>query len=97
MNYQKKLKGVFVERKVIDNEKEDIELTIKRFNKLVSQEGIIDCIRNKFYYKKPSVLKNEKRRRIKKLIQSKKNKNKNRKKKKFISNKKKESNISKEE
>ena len=53
--------------------REDPERLIKRFIKKVKKSGILDEVREKRYYEKPSVIRNRKKRR-KKLVSQQVNK-----------------------
>tara|TARA_Y100000310_G_scaffold315516_1_gene366153 strand:+ start:949 stop:1170 length:222 start_codon:yes stop_codon:yes gene_type:complete len=50
-------------------ENESIERMLKRFTKKVKKEGIMEELRERSYYKKPSELKRKKRERRKKIAQ----------------------------
>lgn len=54
------MKPAHIEIKVRNGE--SIERAIKRFSKKVKKEGILDVVRDKMYYEKPSI----KKRRLKK-------------------------------
>ena len=53
--------------KVYVHEGEEIDVAIKRFNKKVMKEDLMNEIRKRQYYRKPSDIKKEKQRRAQKL------------------------------
>jgi len=50
-------------------ENESIERLLKRFTKKVKKEGIMEILRERTYYKKPSDVKRRKKERRKKIAQ----------------------------
>ena len=54
---------------VVRKENESIERMLKRFVKKVKKEGIMEELREKTYYKKPSEIKRRKKERRKKIAQ----------------------------
>lgn len=47
---------------------ENIERAIKRFSKKVKKEGIIEAVRDRMYYEKPSVIKRRNKKRRKAVL-----------------------------
>lgn len=60
------MKPVHIETKVRNGE--SIERAIKRFTKKVKKEGILDTVREKRYYEKPSVKKTRMKKRRKAIL-----------------------------
>ena len=60
------MKSAHVETKVRNGE--SIERAIKRFTKKVKKEGILDVVRDKMYYEKPSIRKRREKKRRKAVL-----------------------------
>ena len=58
-----------VNAEVVRKENESIERMLKRFVKKVKKEGIMEELREKSYYKKPSEVKRRKKERRKRIAQ----------------------------
>ena len=58
-----------VNAEVVRKENESIERMLKRFVKKVKKEGIMEELRERVYYKKPSETKRRKKERRKKIAQ----------------------------
>ena len=56
--------------KVVARRNETAERMIKRFSKKVRREGIIDDVKNRMYYEKPSARRRREKMRRKKLIKA---------------------------
>ena len=60
------MKTAHVETKV--RRDENIERAIKRFTKKVKKEGILDIVRDRMYYEKPSTAKRREKKRRKAVL-----------------------------
>ena len=60
------MKTAHIETKV--RRDENIERAIKRFSKKVKKEGILDIVRDKMYYEKPSTIKRREKKRRKAVL-----------------------------